>query len=916
MLNSSDQKTFRYIAGDFTFDDYRARWRERLYLERNLTRVLQHHQRRLIAEAPRPESRKEGLVTSAGIADNVASTSQVSRRGVGTIRSTTTSSLPIPESVVSAVLPPTGMAPHLMASLEPGETRQQRTKSLRSLRGRNSTTDSQSELHIDLNNIRKKLNFKTNLLDEAERSSKRQKRDAIKCKCHLTVWDSSTNAPTSIPKAFTKDCLVTATETAIHGCFVNIELESPFVIRNQDLMFTRDTKDGLITSLVDKYFMEIKIIPCRVNSQWPPIPLLGKSDGDNFAHDVKADFGELQGAVVARYMHLPQAPDADVPLSIFFLHGGRTYRTKYGLSVASKWTSAFSTLQATNGIDLESFREPALLPPTPTTIPRGVVDRRTSTNTPSTKITTKAPTTLKIPTTPDVHYKFIATSSTGFGKSEVLRRNVTKGYICPICTMWKSTKLVNLEFHLATTHAKYKWTVHNARQDLTRRTSKHILIECQLLPPPKKEERKDNIFAFEWHAPHKAFDLPAFLGGDDEKWIIDQKPQLPSIRKTVNHKKAITPLLPASQVPDFREPQRKKYAAVSRLVPHKSDKSVYTSVSHRPVSPSEEPRSETDDEIDNEWQIQQHLERLDIMAKKEGWSNYQRELRKRWDKHRMEEHLEHSTYLSNSLVRFVRKNRKWLSNGEGDLLEIFFDYLQRLKERHFIDDNVIMDVNEMIFNSPPSRPSTANNTLLTNGFKSPVLRNGISSPVLSNGFSSPPHIDDHDRELERALRPNTLLTPQKSTASTMTNGTHDYSPTTSTRLAKDTCGICRKPIKNAIKNGTFCTDTGCETARTMYHQKCVEINSARGISNGKGKAINSHSWICVVCAKRRHNSHLVAQEGHEEKGIGSTSTKQLENGLEELIEPSFEVEKSPRRPSGRALNASIDRNGGRFSRLS
>lgn len=877
--------------------------------------MLQHHQDRLNAEESGRESRKEGPVTSAGIADKAASAAQASHRGFPDIRSTAISALPDPENVVQATLTPTAMSPHLMASSELGETRQQRTKSFRSLRGRNSATDAHSELHLDLSNIRKKLNFKTNLPDEGERSSKRQKRDAIKCKCHITIWDSSTNAPPTIPKAFTKDCLVTATETAVHGCFVNIELDSPFVIRNEDLKFTRDTKDGLITSLVDKYFMEIKIIPCRVNSNWPPIPILGKSDGDNFTHDVKADFGELQGAVVARYMHLPQAPDADVPLSIFFLHGGRTYRTKYGLSVVSKWTSAFPTSQTTSGIDLESFKEPTLLPPTPTTTGRGSVGRRISANAMAIKTPTKPPPAPTIPTTPDVHYKFIATSSTISGEAEVLRRSISKGYICPICTMWKSTNLANLEFHLATTHTKYKWTVHNDRQSLTRRAAKPILIECQLLPPPKKEEQNDNIFIFKWRAPHKPFNLPAYLGGD-EKWLIDHKPPLPSARKTMDQKKIVAPLLPASQVPDFREPQRKKYAAVNRLVPLKADRSVYTSISHRPVSPSEEPRSETDDEIDHEWQIQQHLERLDIIARKEGWSNHQRELRKRWDKHRMEEQLEHSAYLSNSLVRFVRKNRKWLSNGEGDLLETFFDSLQRLKERRAIDDDVIMDINEVVFGNPTSRPSTAYNTLPANGFKSPVLRNGISSPVLSNGLSSPFLIDEHDRELERALRPNTLLTPQKSTASTMTNGTHDYSPIVNTRLAKDACGICRKTIKDAIMNATFCTDARCESARTMYHQKCVEKSSAKRIFNGKSKAVNFQSWICVVCTKRRVASQPAAQERQEDKGIERTLTNQGANVSEEVNEPSFGVDKSPRQPNDRVLDAAMERNGGgRFGPL-
>lgn len=871
MLKSSDRKAFRYIIGDFSFDDLRAHWRNRLYLERNLTRVLQYHQDRLGTLAAPPKSGEEASGTSAGAVRTAGTTGEVSQRGHSDNRNSDTPALNGPagrgtSTSTTHIAQRTVMASRPASSGQRDENGANRTRSFRNLRDRNSNTNANSELVIDFSNIRKKLNFKTNILDEGERSSKRQKRNAIKCKCHLTIWDNRTDAPSSIPRAFTRDCRVTATETVADGVFVEVELDSPFVIKNEDLLFTYNTKDGVITGLVDRYFMEIKIIPCREDSRWPPMPILGKSDGDHFARDVRDDSGDLQGAVVARYMHLPQAPEADVPLSVFFLHGGRTYRTKYGLSVVSKWMAAGSNSRPANGLDLDSFREPETVTPSTVNKARGELRESINVHVTVSKNPVKKPTTSATPSIPEVHYRFITTSANPSNEAEVLRRSIAKGYLCPICTMWKSTKLANLEFHLATTHAKYKWLVHSSRQDATKRVAKPVIIECRSISPAKKDEPKDNIFTFEWHAPHKPFDLPAYLGGDEE-WSISEKKHLPAHRKAIDQKKLVATLLPASQVPDFRIPQRKKYAAVKLHASSEQDQRDYTSVSHRPVSPSEEPRSETDDEIDNEWQIQQHMERLDIVAKKEGWSSHERELRKRWDKHRMEEQLEHPRYLSNSLVRFVRKNRKWLGHGKDDLLEIFFDFLQRWKERRVINDDVIQDVNEIIFNGPASRPSTANNGFLTNGFKSPMVRNGFSSPVLTNGFSSPSLTDEHDRELERALRPNTLLTPQKSTASTMTNGTHEFSPPNNTKLAlaRNECGICRRSIKQPIRNATFCTDPRCESARTMYHRNCVEKDSTGGIPNGKGKAIDLKTWSCMICTKRRGEKPAKAQEKQGEK---------------------------------------------------
>ena len=205
----------------------------------------------------------------------------------------------------------------------------------------------------------------------------------------------------------------------------------------------------------------------------------------------------------------------------------------------------------------------------------------------------------------------------------------------------------------------------------------------------KEEEEKQDL---SWIAPAASFDLGAFVSGD-HSWTggtvtpstVTSKPiPTSSSRQTTGY-------LLAKNVPDFRKEDRKRWKAVKLETKHTHDEPelVYTSISHRAVSPSEEPRSETDDEIDNEWQIAIHMERLDLVAAEEKWSPYKRELTKRWDRHRMEEQLEHSKYLSNSLIRFVRKQKEWLRSSEDDeLLQCLFDFLLRLRDRRVIDHNV------------------------------------------------------------------------------------------------------------------------------------------------------------------------------------------------------------------------------------
>ncbi|KAI9871707.1 MAG: hypothetical protein M1823_008368, partial [Watsoniomyces obsoletus] len=88
--------------------------------------------------------------------------------------------------------------------------------------------------------------------------------------------------------------------------------------------------------------------------------------------------------------------------------------------------------------------------------------------------------------------------------------------------------------------------------------------------------------------------------------------------------------------------------------------------------------SETDDEVEDEWFIQQHLENLEIVAKEEDWDLLKRELFRRWDRHRLEEKLEHTRFLSDSLFRFVRKEKKWLAKSNTNLQAAFDQLMQEL----------------------------------------------------------------------------------------------------------------------------------------------------------------------------------------------------------------------------------------------
>ncbi|EXJ93647.1 hypothetical protein A1O1_02039 [Capronia coronata CBS 617.96] len=811
----SERRFVRHFVGDVTFAREQVRTRQKLFLQRNLEQVLNYHQNRREARKGSTSVLRDfdGAVRGAA-----ASAAGAVAAGLSSADGSATSGVPFASWPVPRSTRP-DMESNPRSSMSRPEKSERSTR--RSIRGllEKVYERPEAELVLDLDSIRKKLNFKTNYPDDNERPAKRQKRDTVKCQCHLTIWDNRGGHEAVLITKSTY-CRVTATETESRGYFVDTELDKPFVIKADDLKVSVPTKDGSILGFTDKYFLEIKIIPCRNGSRWPPIPLLGKSDGDHFARDArKTGIEDLQGAVVARYTHLPQAPDPDVPLSVFFLHEGRTYRTKYGLQVLSAWqksTSPVKSMKArSTGLDIDSFRPPK---PSVAELP------------PSTKKDPVATAVVETAQQPEVCYNFSPALSTQMAQD--FRIATVKGYRCPLCTIWKTSKLQNLQFHLSTMHSKYHFSVQKPRRDPTTNDLTHIQVRVDLATTIKKQE--EDTKAFEWQVPDNPFDLTAYVEGD-HSWVGEETYKKSSLAEppgpvSASIKKPTSGSLPAEAVPDFRQPQRKKYRAIRLESKYEVEEPVYTSVSHRPVSPSEEPRSETDDEIDNDWQIELHMERLDLAAKREGWSDYECELRKRWDTHRMEEHLEHPQYLSNSLIRFVRKHRNWLKSADDDLLMVFFEFLESLKDRGVVDDNNVSDVNELIFqdedvseDTPTTKPKPKPSTLKT-------------SPSGTEAFSMTTrgrHRRETDPQTSRnlnstiPLEPSSLHdgigTPTSTPKETKQTQTQTQTQTPATKHTGFNCGHCAKPINRVMHNAILCADPACETPRVMYHRRCARL---------------------------------------------------------------------------------------------
>lgn len=863
----------RHLIGDFTFELHQRQSRPSVFLSRNLERSLQSHQKRReeqIKGAALKKFPSAGSRRQEGVSAEKPPTS-APKQTLASVGERVRD-LAVSDTVTSK--PPTNQAlptqPQMSSraslSSSGSNMEQNRRSSRRSIRGLLDRPFEQpeAELVFDFSSIRKKLNFRTNNLSENERPAKRQKRDVIKCYCHLTVWDNRENQGATPLSSKSHYCRVTTTETVSDGVIVDIDLDTPFLIKADELKVPIKTEHGSILGIIENYFLELKIIPCKNDSRWPPIPVLGKSDGDHARETRRNGTEELQGALVARYTHLPQAPEPDVPLSVFYLREGRTFRSKYGLQVSCSWENSRGRSRTIRpkgaGLDLDSFLSNSTEKATQQTKPAESLRSAYSTR----------------PGLPEVRYDICRE------KDVIFRVCTVQGYKCPLCTLWTTSKLEHLQFHFMTSHSKYSFSVQNPKRNLAAKDTAQVQIRVEAI---RDEEDEDESREFHWQLPAAPLNLPSFLSGNDS-WLglSTPKPSLPDapIPGTETKRPASGYSL-AVDVPDFREPRPRKYKVI-KVQSRDSDSGeyIFTSRSHRPVSPSEDDRSDTDDEIDNTWQINVHMERLDQLAKRQGWNPFERELFKRWDKHRTEERLEHPRYLSNSLIRFARKQRAWLRGGTDELLAAFCDLLDRLKVQRVIDDDVICDVNELIFADPPTtNTATSEKTTARSGASEPDMpgsrsrqRNGTNSITAHDSSMGPP------------------------TPASTDGGQEAPAPAF-------TCGHCSKGVAKHFKNAVLCANPECATPRQFYHRRCVKHlqeqaeradpkgkqraepaqappaivpqRQATATFSGKGTGAKVQiqtdfevaTWICPDCMKR-HKAK--AEERVVEAGTGARSS--------------------------------------------
>lgn len=725
--------------------------------------------------------------------------------------------------------------------------------------------EDEAELILGPVSIRKKIDFAHNRPDEDARPRKRARSDKTvqhaKCHCSLTIWDNRGDLGESSKILVEKhvSCLATWLRDERTGHIVDIEPDKPFKITAGDLKvpIKRDGEESLGVS--DNYFMELQIWPIKEKFDWPPIPLLGKSDGDSNRHN-RSVHSVLSGSLVAKYNNLPKGPDANTPLSIFFLdNSGQMLRTKYGLEMHGEWRASKAKINDTPGplnnelawaVD-ESSQFLGRKRPRAESSPKPLPRRHK---------TIKAPKRIKPPT---IRYVWEADPAHAHKASEQHQTTKFKGLGCPACPLYDAQDLWELRFHFLTTHSKFNFALQEEEYDNETGDLLGAFFRVSSVQPSKKRAAEKEEFQFV--APSATLDLAAYLNGDTS-WTgeDDDRPATKSrsrgaIRTDVIRTSATSkgipgfvedPLvalraehnghLPAEHVPDFRRATRQKHKPI-RLIRHTDQKvQSYDSIAHRPTDLSEEPMSETDDERNDEWYIQRHLENLAVDAEEYGRNEMKQELFRRWDKHRLEEKLDHIAFISESLIRFVRRHRRWLKNGNADLKIAFFNFTNDLLSDRLIDAQIERQVRYIIWRQEEDEDASAR-----------------SSSPKSSRTKTP----------SRPRPISATSTPKKQSAQSSLVPEEPVSPASA--LAKwrahlrlqppNHCGVCAGALVSPSTTSVLCSARKCKTPDVRFHLDCVRAKKDAIVKSEKGKIGNK--WVCMAC---RLEAKEAAKEGVRE----------------------------------------------------
>ncbi|KAI9792319.1 MAG: hypothetical protein M1816_002544 [Peltula sp. TS41687] len=506
-------------------------------------------------------------------------------------------------------------------------------------------TESEHFLRVDVRALKPKENARSSSSEIAEMPlRKRMKMPPVRCKCELTIWNSSQNDKPQLPRFIqllrdSQQCTITPV-AANDGVSAAVHLDEAFFINVSKLLVPIRSSDGIRHLLGQNYRMQISLQPIAYNQSrwiedWPPVPVESSETHSLDNPDCILHLDAKMNGFPATPLH-----GSLLELKYATHHGRPKVDTKYALLVEALWTKPQQTSTASQPLIHLHRNVPVL----------------------STEMTRRS-------TNARVIYAFYLPDPVMAEPSTQTYQVL--GYICPFChgRDLQTSKL--LQFHLVTDHDLFHFSFSEGGDRVEMARPRDLLVKVSDASREGRNNATNETDPWIWiqPPPTRLFNLEEYIDGDD-CWVTGKK------RKRFQENKRLvrkTPV-PVSQIPDKKLvrdlPQKfKKRYRVPQAPPGGG---FVSSLSKRMLKEGEL-LSETDDDVDETWLRKKHAKVIDSFT---DLTETEKSFIKRWDDYMFEEKILSNRYVGDALVRFTRANRVWLQ--DPGILKEFFRHATKL----------------------------------------------------------------------------------------------------------------------------------------------------------------------------------------------------------------------------------------------
>ncbi|KAI5800229.1 VEFS-Box of polycomb protein-domain-containing protein [Peziza echinospora] len=760
-------ETSKKFTGNISLYAFHARYRQRIFLQRNIDRALQYNEELL-------QRRGEASLSDAAAR-------QLRRDLPGS---------PHPTFGDESDAFPTRTRPRINEIAN-------RLKTEIAITGK-----AEPVLKIDLNSLRGRSDERSNSLgasDTVEGSIRvampKRRPKTLRCKCMITIFGKTTSTDSRTKskaqdrtqkdrtQLFRDSELCTIIMDPEDPSMATLQLDDPIYIKASKLFVLTYRGPIKCYSLAESYYSQITLSAIDPDQMWPP-PLLSDIEGFIAATGAPGERVDQHSIhLIATFPNLPQVPKKGEYLRMAVMAGPRrcdSLAKLFELQVDCGWSNPFSTETSAPETQISQVHR---LP-----TPNSEKDVSPSLGVPvNYHFRKNTQDTTSIDAVPGVNGVL-----SGYSKFTV------KGYVCPLCDRKEFRTCNRLHFHLVTCHDLFEFQVKQKKSPRGTDAFADIWTDLSKKYSGVVSEKTKDPRAFVWIRPKEPFILKQILDGD-WRWLNEKNlPPLPQQLQLHRERGALAGEK-RFNVDDVRELQsRKRRRFIIPKALHKLKGPVFIRGKSKRFCYEGEELSESDEDADEDWLQMKHEETIDDF---EDVGVNEQTFMKMFDRHLFKERPIAYCHLPETLVRFARSHRERLRSTNQSVE--FFKHLLNLIQFGIIDSEILQHCMQIVKGNQWNCTETATVGL------------GMAGPLPLDDIPMPPRpIEIDDDQDEDSAQGDAMDIDVKEEAPEMAPEDISYMPSQSSGCP------CNRPFKRA--EVIYCDGQKC--GYRWFHMSCVNLD--------------------------------------------------------------------------------------------